>query len=42
MNKVLEMQKLLPDNEGKGQALDEIVSTFSTSVGRSSFSILMC
>ncbi|WP_432703316.1 class III lanthipeptide [Lysinibacillus sphaericus] len=42
MNTVLEMQKLVPDTEGKGQAQNEIVSTFTTSVGKSSFSIFMC
>jgi len=42
MNTVLEMQKLVPDREEKGRALGEIVPTFSTSVGKSSFSIFMC
>jgi len=42
MNMVLELQKLVPDTEGKGQALlatITTITTITTTVGRSSISV---
>lgn len=42
MHKVLELQKLVPDTEGKGQALDATVTTITITVGKSSISFARC
>ena len=45
MNAVLELQKLVPDTEGKEQALNATVTTVTTvttTVGNSSLSIFRC
>ncbi|WP_432703314.1 class III lanthipeptide [Lysinibacillus sphaericus] len=44
MNAVLELQKLVPDTEGKGQALNATVTTVTTvtTVGKSTLSLFRC
>ncbi|WP_432703315.1 class III lanthipeptide [Lysinibacillus sphaericus] len=39
MNAVLELQKLVPDTEGKGQALNATVTTITTITRLSTLSI---